>query len=339
MTPELDLSSVSIRGADSIGRVRPDELPWGRIIEGGETMRLSINPFRMEAWFGNDILPVLDLIALADKKGIDAVDLPEHVVMGTRDLGAYPYAPNAEAREAMFTERTDFLEPIVLLTKIGAMTRRIRLSTGVLLAALRPATLLAKQVATLDVLTNGRVELSFGVGWQKIEYDAQGLPWEGRFGRIFETARACKLLWSQAPASFAGTHINFEDIYCLPFPVQPGGPPIMFGVGPSELNVERLAQWADGWTPLGTPSDVVAATLTRIKKRMSEIGRDPAAFRLRLNPDPIIKNGKLDVDATLAGIPALKKVGCTEVDLYVPAYCRGPEEFEPLMDKYLHYHD
>ena len=93
-------------------------------------MRLSINPFRMEAWFGNNILPVLDLIALADRKGIDAVDLPEHVVMGTRDLDAYPYAPNAEARAAMFTERTDFPEPIVLLTKIGAMTRRIRLFNG-----------------------------------------------------------------------------------------------------------------------------------------------------------------------------------------------------------------
>jgi probable F420-dependent oxidoreductase len=302
-------------------------------------MQLSINPFRMEAWFDNDIRPVLDLIALADKKGIDAVDLPEHVIMGTRDMDEYPYAPNAEARAAMFTERTDFLEPIVLLTKIGAMTQRIRLSTGVLLAALRPATLLAKQVATLDVLTGGRVELSFGAGWQKIEYDAEGIPWEGRFGRIFETARACRLLWSQAPASFAGKHIAFEDIYCLPFPAQPGGPPIMFGVGPSDLNVERLAHWADGWTPLGVSLDVVATTLTRIKKRMSEIGRDPTTFRLRLNPDPIFKDGKIDVDATLEGIPALGRIGCTDVDLFVPAYCRGPDDFESLMDKYLRYHN
>jgi probable F420-dependent oxidoreductase len=301
-------------------------------------MQLSINPFRMEAWFANDILPVLDLIALADKKGLDAVDLPEHVVMGTRDLDQYPYAPSAEARSAMFTERTDFLEPIVLLTKIGAMTKRIRLSTGILLAALRPATLLAKQIATLDVLTGGRVDLSFGVGWQKIEYDAQGIPWEGRFGRMFETARACKLLWSQAPATFAGTHIAFDDVYCLPFPAQPGGPPIMFGVGPSDLNVERLAQWADGWTPLAIPLDVVAATLPRIKKRMAEIGRDPDTFRLRLNPDPVFKDGKIDLDATLAGIPALEKIGCTDVDLFVPAYCRGPDEFESFLDKYLRYH-
>jgi probable F420-dependent oxidoreductase len=300
-------------------------------------MRLQINPFRMEAWFGEDILPVLDLIALADRKGIHGVDLPEHVVMGTRDLDDYPYAPNPEARAAMFTERTDFPEPIVLLTKIGAMTQNLRLSTGVLLAPLRPAALLAKQLATLDVLTNGRVELSIGVGWQKIEYDAEGIPWEGRFGRLFETAQACRLLWTEAPATFHGKHVAFEDIYCLPFPVQPGGPPLMFGVGPSDLNIERMAKWADGWTPLGMATGLVAATLVRIKRRMEELGRDPSKFRLRLNPDPVIREGKLDVDATLAGIPKLAEIGCTDVSVFVPAFCTGPDAFEPFLDKYLAY--
>jgi probable F420-dependent oxidoreductase len=301
-------------------------------------MRLSINPFLMETWFNNDILPVLDLIALADRKGIDAVDLPEHVVMGTRDLADYPYAPTPEARAAMFNERTDFPEPIVLLSVIAAMTRRIRLSTGILMANLRPAALLAKQVATLDVLSGGRVELAIGVGWQKIEYEAEGIPWEGRFGRLVETAQACKLLWTQAPATFAGKHIAFEDIYCLPFPKQPGGPPLMFGIGPSEVNMERMAQSADGWAPLGVPLDVVAKGLQGIKRRMTEIGRDPDTFRLRLNPTPVFTDGKPDIDATLAGIPQLAQIGCTDVDLYIPAYCRGPDEFEPLLDKYLRYH-
>jgi probable F420-dependent oxidoreductase len=300
-------------------------------------MQLSINPFLMEAWFGGDILPVLELLSIADKKGIDAVDLPEHVVMGTRDLDDYPYAPSPEARAAMFNERTDFPEPIVLLTHIGAVTKRMKLSTGILMAGLRPAALLAKQIATLDVLTRGRVELSFGVGWQKIEYDAAGIPWEGRFGRLFETAQACKLLWMQAPATFAGKHISFEDIYCLPFPVQPGGPPIMFGVGPSDLNIERLALWADGWTPLGIPLDVVEVTMVRIKARMKEIGRDPTQFRLRLNPAPVFRDGALDPDATLAGIPKLAEIGCTDVDIFVPAFCKGPDEYEGLLDKYLRY--
>jgi probable F420-dependent oxidoreductase len=239
----------------------------------------------------------------------------------------------------MFTERTDFPEPIVLLSVIAAMTRRIKLSTGILMAGLRPAALLAKQLATLDVLSGGRVELAIGVGWQKIEYDAEGIPWEGRFGRLVETAQACKILWTQAPATFKGKHIAFEDIYCLPFPKQPGGPPLMFGIGPSELNLERMAQTADGWAPLGIPLDVVAQGMRSIKSRLKQLGRDPSTFRLRLNPAPVIRDGKLDVDATLAGIPALAEIGCTDVDLYIPAFCSGPDEFEPVLDKYLRYHD
>lgn len=300
-------------------------------------MRLLINPFRAEAWYGEKLLPVLDLIQIADRKGIYGVDLPEHVVMGTRDLDDYPYAPSAEARDAMFTARTDFPEPIVLLSVIGAMTKNLRLSTGVLLAALRPAALLAKQLATLDVLTNGRVEMSIGTGWQKIEYDAEGIPWEGRFGRLFETAEACRLLWTQAPASFRGKHIAFDDIYCMPFPVQPGGPPLMFGLAPSDLNIERMAKWADGWTPLGMPPAAVGRALDLIKRRMEELGRDPTKFRLRLNPDPVIRRGKLDVDATLASIPDLAKIGCTDVSVFISAFCRGPDDFEPFLDKYLAY--
>ncbi len=300
-------------------------------------MRIQINPFRVEAWYGENLLPVLDLIQLADRKGIYAVDLPEHVVMGTRDLDAYPYAPNAEARSAMFTEYTNFPEPIVLLSTIGAMTKNLRLSTGVLLAALRPAALLAKQLATLDVLTKGRVELAIGTGWQKTEYDAEGIPWEGRFGRLFETAEACRLLWTQAPATFKGKHIEFEDIYCKPFPVQPGGPPLMFGLAPSDLNIERMAKWADGWTPLGMPVEQVGLALERIKRRMEELGRDPTKFRLRLNPDPVIRNGALDVDATFARIPELAKIGCTDVSLFVAGFCQGPDDFEPFLDKCLAY--
>ncbi|HEY3654719.1 MAG TPA: TIGR03619 family F420-dependent LLM class oxidoreductase [Steroidobacteraceae bacterium] len=300
-------------------------------------MKLSFNPFGIEKWFSGNIAPVLDLIVSADKMGLDSVSLAEHVVMGTRDLGDYPYAPNADERVKQFTERTDFFEPIVLLTQIGAMTQNIRLSTGVLLASLRPAALLAKQLATLDVLTGGRVDLSIGVGWQRTEYEATQIPWEGRYGRLFETARACKILWTQAPASFVGKHMSFNDIYCLPFPIQPGGPPLMVGVGPSDLNVERMAQWADGWTPLGLPLEVVAKTLSRIKTRMEEIGRDPTSFRLRLPPIPVINAGKLDIDATFAGIPELAHVGCTEVDIHISGFCNGPENFASVLKSYIAY--
>jgi hypothetical protein len=85
------------------------------------------------------------------------------------------------------------------------------------------------------------------------------------------------------------------------------------------------------------PLDVVASTLGRIKNRMKELGRDPSRFRLRLNPEPIICDGKLDVDATLAAIPKLADIGCTDVDLFVPAFCNGPDDFESFLEKYLRY--
>lgn len=188
-------------------------------------MKLGLTLFRVEAWFGENFFPVIDMIEHADRKGIDIVHMPAHIVMGTRDLPDYPYMRDSKIRAQVFDENTNFPEPVMLMSWIGSRTTKIRLSTFALLARLCPAALLAKQLATLDVLTRGRIEAVVGVGWQKIVYDAEGLAWEGRFVRMIETVEACKRLWTQAPASYSGKYGAFEDIYCRPFPVQAGGPP------------------------------------------------------------------------------------------------------------------
>ena len=117
-----------------------------------------------------------------------------------------------------------------MLAVLAGVTQRIRLSTGVVIAPLRSAVLLAKQLATLDVMSRGRVSIGLGVGWQKEEYDASGVPWEGRYTRLIEQLRVCRLLWSEAPASFRGETVSFEKIHAYPRPLQPGGVPIWLGL-------------------------------------------------------------------------------------------------------------
>jgi probable F420-dependent oxidoreductase len=297
-------------------------------------MRIGIVPLKLESWFNEDLRPVLDLLSLADRKGVDFVNLAEHILMGKEDLDKYPYA-SAEMRPKLFDERTYFYEAMVYLGAVAGVTKRMRLSTGVMLSPLRTSTLLAKQLATLDRLSGGRIEIGVGVGWQRLEYDAEGLPWDGRFGRMVEIAKACKVLWTQAPASFHGKYVNFDGVYSLPFPVQKGGIPQWFGIGPSDRNIERLASVADGWAALGVPLDVVRNSLGKIKNRMVELGRDPSKFGVRLHLSPVYVDGRPDLDATLATIPKLLEAGATDMDILVVAFCSKPEEYEPFLDKCL----
>ena len=289
-------------------------------------MYVSLTLFRTERWFNEDIMPVIDLATIADEKGIDLLNLPEHVVMG-KDISAYPYTPG------LFTAETGFYEPMVFHGAVAMRTKRMRLTTGVLLAPLRPAVLLAKQIATLDVLSGGRVELGLGVGWQKVEYDYEGLAWEGRFGRMMETIEACRLLWTRAPASYHGKHIDFEGAYSRPFPLQAGGPPILLGVAPTPRNIERMVKSADGWCPLGLTLDEVAAGMDNIRAGLVAAGRDPADFRLRLPAPTVMTAGKPDLDATLSGLPGLKALGCTEVNMSPLPFCTGPGDYESFVDK------
>lgn len=291
-------------------------------------MKVIVNPFGAESWFGGDMEPVLDMIALADQKGIDGINLPEHVVMG-EDISAYPYT------KGFFTSETDFYEPMVFLGAIAARTRRVKLTTGILLAALRPAVLLAKQIATLDILSKGRVELAIGAGWQKAEFDFSDIPWEGRFGRLLETVEACRLLWSQCPASYQGKHIHFDKAYSKPFPYQGSGVPILFGIAPSERNIERMARLADGWTPLNMSLAEVESVMTKIKMAMPKYGRDPDTFRLRLTADVVIDDNNYEIDRVLDGLPRLKKAGCTEVNFIAMTSCKDPDNYETYLQKIL----
>lgn len=290
-------------------------------------VQVAIGLYGLQKWFGGDFAPVVELARRADEAGVDQVSLTDHVVMG-ENLGKYPYG--------RFPSGLDFpwFEPLTVLAAIAGATTRIRLSTGVLIAPLRPAVLLAKQLATLDVMSRGRVSIGLGLGWQKEEYDAAGVPWEGRYTRLEEQIRVCKLLWSEAPASFKGSTVNFERIHAWPRPVQKGGVPVWLGLAPSERNIERIAELGDGWIPMERDPELLAGHIGRLRKAFVARGRDPQGLAVRVVLGAVFRaDGTPDLDATLAAVPALVTAGVTMVEVLPLVFCRGPEDFDAFCQR------
>lgn len=301
-------------------------------------MRLTLQPFMMDMWYGGDPRQVFDHFRLADRKGFDGVMLPEHILFSPEEIKDYPYGKTASYQdeqveeEQMFDEFTPFFETISHLSAIAAITEHMTLSTAIMLAPLRPATLLAKQLATLDHLSGGRVQIGYGTGWVEIDYTAQGLDFKKRRGHMVEVAEACREIWTSAPATYHGEHINFDDVYALPFPVQKGGIPQLFGLGTSDRNVERIARVADGWCPLLVSPEEVKETLAKIKARMAELDRDSSDFIVRLHANPIERDGRANFDATVAAIPEMLEAGATDISIATMDFCASPDEFEDFVD-------
>lgn len=292
-------------------------------------VKLAIHLHDMHRPFGGDPRSTLDAAQMAEEKGIDHVIVGDHLIMTTSGAPKYPGALPVAVDY-------DQLEPITLLAAVGAVTKRIRLSAGIIIAPLRPAILLAKQVATLDVLTRGRVDLGMGVGWQSEEYAAAGVPWEGRFGRLEEQVQACRALWTQAPASFSGTTVEFSGAYSKPFPRQAGGPPIWFGLSLSDRNVMRIADLADGWIAT-TSRDHSAELVTNIQRLRSAFearGRDPASLTVCLTvPASASSYSDLDFDSMLVEATSYVAAGVTILNYHPNRCCHTPVELDAFLGR------
>jgi probable F420-dependent oxidoreductase len=270
-----------------------------------------------------DLLPrgewrrYLDLARMAEDAGIGRLVVVDHVVMGPNTSayawGRFPSAPEEP-----------WLEPLTMLTAVAAVTSRIRLATGVLIAPLRGAALLAKTAATLDVLSEGRLDLGVAVGWQREEYDAAGVSWERRGQVLTDTIAACKALWGESPTDFTSETISFRDIWCEPKPVQPGGVPLWIAGNLHRSNLERLVRWGDGWIPImGETVDGMAAGVRTIRAAWSAAGRDPAGLRVQATL-PVARDagGRPDLARTMAGVPDVVAAGGTAISVFFGAFCR-----------------
>lgn len=269
---------------------------------------LSVGFPNFGGWAGGDWRGFVDLARVAEDAGIDRLVVVDHVVMGRRTdaylWGRFPVPPDAP-----------WLEPLTVLSAMAAVTSRIRLSTGILIAPLRPAALLAKQIATLDVLSSGRVDLGVGVGWQKEEYDAQGLPFAERGRLLDETIAACRALWSDLPAAYSSTSVSFEDTFCSPRPVQPRLP-VWFAGTLTDRMLARIVAAGDGWIPImGATIDDVRDGARRLRAAILD---RPVTIQARASTGMI--DGRPDITATMAGVPELVEAGATDVTVNLAAF-------------------
>jgi probable F420-dependent oxidoreductase len=277
-------------------------------------------------WFGGDMRPVVAIAQAAERAGVDALLVTDHVVMG-ENLEAYPYGPFP------MPPQDPWYEPLISLAVIAGATSRLRLATGVLVSPLRPAVLLAKQLASLDALSGGRLDIGVGVGWQKEEYGACGVPFEDRFARLEDQVRVWRLLWKEAPASYSSPFTSFERIYCRPTPVQAGGIPIWFGLAPQPKNIARMAELADGWMPMEQDPAKLAEPIARIRAAVAAAGRDPAAFKVRATLRMVERDGRPDLEASFEEAAALVAIGVTHIEVRPPRFLPTPEGLEPFLER------
>ncbi len=221
------------------------------------------------------------LVQRGEALGFSSVMIADHVVFPVAIKSKYPYTVTGA-----FPGQGDALEQLALMAFIAGKTRTLRLVSSVMIVPHRNPVVTAKMLATIDVLSHGRVTVGVGVGWLREEFQALGAPDFDRRGSVSdEYIRIMKTLWTECPASFAGEFYRFEAIQCLPAPVQKPHPPIWVG-GHSKAALRRVARLGDGWHPVGANPAVplrppeLASSLAGLRRLTEAEGRDPSSLTI-----------------------------------------------------------
>ena len=223
--------------------------------------------------------PLVRLCAGAEEAGLAYATFSDHVVIPTEISSPYPYSATGEFTNQGTGERN---EQLIELAFVAARTDKLKLVTSVMVVPHRPAVLAAKQLATIDTLSGGRVILGIGAGWMKEEFEAIGAPPFAERGKVTdEYVAAFKELWTSQTPSFKGKYVSFDKITFAPKPVQKGGIPIWVG-GESGPALRRTAKYGDAWYPIPNnpafPMDSLkrlTGGIARLRQLTAEAGRDP----------------------------------------------------------------
>lgn len=246
------------------------------------------------------------LARAAEAAGFESIWTVDHVVVPAGYRSRYPYDPSGKLPSG---EATVFPDPLIWLAYVAARTSTVRLGTGILIVPQRNPLVLAKELATLDHLSGGRMILGAGIGWLEEEFEALGVPFAGRAQRTEEAIAAMRALWSHEQASYEGTTTSFRDCFLRPQPTG-GTIPVHVG-GHSKAAARRAGRIGDGFFPFGVTRDETISLMEVLRQSAEEAGRDPAGIEITVQSN--ITAG----DEALAEASVLQELGATRV--IVPA--------------------
>jgi len=271
-----------------------------------------------EAKFGVSIFPTdysiqpVEIAKEAEARGFQSLFFPEHTHIPTNRNTPFP--GGGELPKQYWHSH----DPFVALGACAAVTSEIRLGTGICLIIERDPITTAKEIASLDMISNGRTIIGIGAGWNREEMENHGADFKNRWQIVKEKVEAMRAIWTNEEPEYHGKYVDFDPIWSYPKPIQDGGPPIWMGAN-SKWVFERIADYADGWMPIG---GLGSGNMNRLKEALDSKNRKIEDLTLALFGGPKDK----------AQIVGRIEQGFDEVIFSLPS--EGPDQVLPLLDEY-----
>jgi len=259
------------------------------------------------ASIGTDAKSAIEIATVAEEVGFESVWGGEHVIFPATIESDYPYTADGKVPA---TRDTPIPDPLIWLAFVAAAAPTLRLGTCILILPQRNPLILAKELATLDHYSGGRVELGIGVGWMKEEFDALGVPWERRGRRNDEYLEALRMVWSGQEVEYHGEFVDFEPLTCNPLPPQGANIPILVG-GDSDVAIRRAARVADGYFPGEGDAEALGALIERLRVECVRRDRDPNEVEINAMFSAHMKN-------PAGGVEMMQELGVGRI--MVPAF-------------------
>ena len=272
-----------------------------------------------EAKFGVSIFPTdysiqpVEIAKEAEARGFQSLFFPEHTHIPTNRNTPFP--GGGELPKQYWHSH----DPFVALGACAAVTSEIRLGTGICLIIERDPITTAKEIASLDMISNGRTIIGIGAGWNREEMENHGADFKNRWQIVKEKVEAMRAIWTNEEPEYHGKYVDFDPIWSYPKPIQDGGPPIWMGAN-SKWVFERIADYADGWMPIG---GLGSGNMNRLKEALDSKNRKIEDLTLALFGGPKDR----------AQIVGRIEQGFDEVIFSLPS--EGPDQVLPLLDEYV----